>query len=280
MKIANPHRLIFTAALSLAIFALLALRSEVLHYLTNVVPSAYATGDRPDDCGQKTQYHTDEDDLLPLNFSATGQRVMIEFVGENDDRDQVIVTAGTGYEIVSLRYETETPNGWVDVSVNNPITTINLAGDSDATRIDEVEVEVAKNCDTPPVDVCPNIDGAQESVPEGMIQDENKNCVADPGDPVTPPEVVTPTPTPTCNPGSSLINGVCSHSQPQNGLGITPPGQNSATSGSAASGGNVQGQILGASTLANTGTLSADLLNFSGLLGSYFISLGFRKKSR
>jgi hypothetical protein len=34
------------------------------------------------------------------------------------------------------------------------------------------------NCvTTPPVDVCPNIDGNQTSIPSGMIKDANGNCV-------------------------------------------------------------------------------------------------------
>ena len=40
------------------------------------------------------------------------------------------------------------------------------------------------NCVTPPVDVCPNIAGVQTTIPPGMIKDANGNCVTPP---VTPP---------------------------------------------------------------------------------------------
>lgn len=39
-------------------------------------------------------------------------------------------------------------------------------------------------CPVPPVDVCPNLDGVQETVPEGMIIDSKGDCVK----PVIPPE--------------------------------------------------------------------------------------------
>jgi hypothetical protein len=45
----------------------------------------------------------------------------------------------------------------------------------------------AGNCVTPPTDVCPNIEGVQTSVPNGMVKDSAGNCV-------TPPLQLQPTP--------------------------------------------------------------------------------------
>lgn len=52
-----------------------------------------------------------------------------------------------------------------------------------------------KKCEVP-VDVCPNIEGNQATVPEGLVKDEQGQCVEkieEPPVPVTPP-VVAPTP--------------------------------------------------------------------------------------
>ena len=46
--------------------------------------------------------------------------------------------------------------------------------------------------DTPPTDVCPNIEGVQTSVPTGMVKDASENCVSPPTIVVqqTPPTIV------------------------------------------------------------------------------------------
>ena len=54
----------------------------------------------------------------------------------------------------------------------------------------------------PPTDKCPNIDGVQSTVPDGMIVDANGNCVTPP--PPAPPAPPTPpTATPTAVPPTS-----------------------------------------------------------------------------
>ncbi len=54
------------------------------------------------------------------------------------------------------------------------------------------------NCTTPPppppTDVCPNISGAQATVPAGMIKDANGNCVYPPSSPPPPPAPKPPLP--------------------------------------------------------------------------------------
>ncbi len=47
----------------------------------------------------------------------------------------------------------------------------------------------------PPPDFCPNLPGAQEQIPQGMLKDEKGNCVTPP-----PPPPPPPTPPPVCDP--------------------------------------------------------------------------------
>jgi hypothetical protein len=78
---------------------------------------------------------------------------------------------------------------------------------------------------------------------------------------------------PTCNPGSSLVNGVCSHPQPQNGVSTGDSGQGGAESTPEA-----QGQVLGATTMADTGGALAGIFNALGALGTYLMGLAIKKK--
>jgi hypothetical protein len=58
---------------------------------------------------------------------------------------------------------------------------------------------VPSNCATtpPPTDVCPNIDGVQEAVPDGLVVDAQGNCVAEkPTTETTPTAPLTPPTTP------------------------------------------------------------------------------------
>jgi hypothetical protein len=55
-------------------------------------------------------------------------------------------------------------------------------------------VDSGGNCVTPPPpDVCPNIDGVQAVLPDGMIRDASGNCLTPP----PPPSVTPPSATPT-----------------------------------------------------------------------------------
>jgi hypothetical protein len=79
--------------------------------------------------------------------------------------------------------------------------TVFVADDSDATertfkvrwfnekgkQLDAREgtgVRDLSECEEPPIDVCPNLEGVQETVPDGMIVDEQGNCVEEPPPPV------------------------------------------------------------------------------------------------
>ncbi len=120
--------------------------------MTNV-SATYGGGDN---CNQETTYTVDEDDESHLSFSETGNRVDVDFNGGDDDRNQAVITAGSGYQIITVRYDNETSNtNWINFSVANPTTTINLAGTSDTTRIDKVEVKVKKVCASPTPSTAP-----------------------------------------------------------------------------------------------------------------------------
>lgn len=59
----------------------------------------------------------------------------------------------------------------------------------------------AGNCVTPPNDVCPNIEGVQTSVPAGMVKDSAGNCV-------TPPLALTPQPPTTVTVVKTIVKRV------------------------------------------------------------------------
>src|SRR4030042_2107275 len=112
------------------------------------IPGSDATGQ--DSCQQETLFTVDEDNDSFLSFLETGNRVQVDFNGGSDDRNQAIITAGSGYQIMTVRYDNENfGTSWINFSVTNPTTTINLAGTSDSTRIDKVEVKVKKVCASP-----------------------------------------------------------------------------------------------------------------------------------
>ena len=155
-----------------------------------------ATGNS-DQCNDEKTYTVDEDDDSHLTFSETGNRVDVDFNGGNDDRNQAIITAGSGYQIMTVRYDNETSNtNWINFSVSNPTTTINLAGTSDSTRIDKVEVKVKKVCPTP------TPTPTQTPTP-------------------TPTPSLRPTPTPTPEPTTPPVGGGDSGSN--NGGGASAP---------------------------------------------------------
>src|SRR3989344_7906960 len=92
-----------------------------------------ATGQ--DNCNQETTFTVDEDDDSFLSFSETGNRVQVDFNDTDDDRNEAIITAGSNYQILTVRYDNETfGTHWINFPVSNPTTTINLAGTSDSTR--------------------------------------------------------------------------------------------------------------------------------------------------
>ena len=113
----------------------------------------------------------------------------------------------------AARVDADSPGSSSTVSVlhNDKITICHAAGQADTTKF--VTLTLSENavfgngghfyndgtpragheldyfgpCVTPPGDdVCPNIDGVQHSVPDGMVKDEHGNCVTPPGDDVCP----------------------------------------------------------------------------------------------
>ena len=70
----------------------------------------------------------------------------------------------------------------------------------------EPKVSACPQPDVPPTDVCPNIDGNQGQIPDGMIKDQQGNCV------LSPPVDVCPNlngPQPTVPEGYTLVDGQC-----------------------------------------------------------------------
>ena len=70
----------------------------------------------------------------------------------------------------------------------------------------EPSVSACPQPEVPPTDVCPNIDGNQSGIPEGMVKDQQGNCV------VPPPADVCPNldgPQPTVPAGYTLVDGQC-----------------------------------------------------------------------
>jgi uncharacterized repeat protein (TIGR01451 family) len=114
----------------------------------------------------------------------------------------------------AARVDADSPGSSSTVSVlhNDKITICHAAGQADTTKF--VTLTLSENavfgngghfyndgtpragheldyfgpCVTPPGDdVCPNIDGVQHSVPDGMVKDEHGNCVTPPPPPPPPP---------------------------------------------------------------------------------------------
>jgi len=177
---------------------------------------ALATGNHEEvvKCGDSFTFTVDEDDDSHLTFAESGNKLDSDFNGGSDDRNESINTAnaGDGYLITSVKYDNETSGtNWIVVPVVNPTTTINLAGNSDSTRIDKVEIVVQKTC----TQVCddPEATNYQEPIvgqtegnkelceyqlvcPEGQevqVVDEREVCVNIPEE----PPVATPSATPT-----------------------------------------------------------------------------------
>jgi len=70
----------------------------------------------------------------------------------------------------------------------------------------EPDVSGCPQPDVPPTDVCPNIEGNQGQIPDGMIKDQQGNCV------LSPPVDVCPNlngPQPTVPEGYTLVDGQC-----------------------------------------------------------------------
>ena len=91
-----------------------------------------------------------------------------------------------------------------------------------------------------PTDLCPNIDGTQETVPEGMVVDQDGNCT-------TPPP-----PPPTCTDTQTLVDNVCVDNSTDTG-GDTGGGDTNTNTGgnSDTSNGGGGGWAGGCSTYAN-----------------------------
>ena len=257
-------------------------------YLVSSKTDVLATGGQ-DQCNQETTYTVDEDDESHLTFSESGNRVDVDFNGNSDDRNQAIITAGTNYTILTVRYDNESSGtNWINFSVSNPTTTINLAGTSDSTRIDKVEVKVKKVCVTPtpsptptPTPTVTPTPSPTPTEPVGQCDEgyhynqEQETCDPDEQEPS-----VTPSPTPDPSDLCTNIDGVQTtipdgnYRNPDSTVclafqygGPPPPPPAETTTG----------QVLGASTMAGTGVAEEAIFNSILALGSALTFLGIRK---
>ena len=242
------------------------------------IAQSFATGGG-DSCNQETTYTIDEDNESHFTFSESGNRVDIDFNGNNDDRNQAIITAGSNYQIMTVRYDTETSNtNWINFSASNPTTTINLAGTSDSTRIDKVEVKVKKVCatptptpsptptTTPTPTVEPTVAPDPTATPTPTPEDENEEQAGN--DQVTPTPTPTPEPTAIPTPTDGASGGTSSTSNDNNSSN-----SNSSTNSITA----VESRVGGISALAPTGTFVNTLMNSMFVSGLITFALGLRR---
>jgi len=228
---------------------------------TNVVGKASAVAlDVPqDECGQEFTYSFDED--LPqgevegphLHAHYSNGKVTVDFYDADDGvpsitDSEVIITAAAGYELTSLKYQTG-DEVWTTLgTVNNPTTEVHLAGAGRSTNLDVVEVKVKKVCATPTCTPTPT-EGSEE-----------------PTVTPTPTEEVTPTGTQNVGgPGDGLSDGR------SDGRSTGP----STGSGSTMVSDPYTG-VLGASTMAKTGSFEQNLMNLFGVVGMALLALGYK----
>lgn len=161
-----------------------------------------------DQCDVETAFMVfDEDDDTFYTFGeVTNGRLQVDFNGSNDDQDEAVITAGTGYAITDVEWDSETSgDNWQNWTPITGVVTVNPPGtsSSDSGRVDKVRVKVKKVC----TEVC-NDDSATnyQSLVPGQTQANNDLCTyptptptPTPSDTPTPTPSDTPTPTPECD---------------------------------------------------------------------------------
>jgi len=214
----------------------------------NIPASADELSAQSDQCNQEFTYTVEEDGAAHLSLVQSSNRVQIDFYDADDGvpsvtDDQLTVTAGSGYEITSIKYETE-DDAWTTVStINNPTTEIHLSAATRSTQLDATEVKVKKVCVTPT-----------------PIITATPTCTPTPS--VTTEPTVTPTPTNTPSTGS------------QGGDGLSDGRSDGRSSGI------VQAAVLGTTTMASTGTFAANLMNIFGIFGMLLLAAGYKSYAK
>lgn len=126
----------------------------------------------PDQCGESHTYTFSSKNNGDLGDDSS-KPANIDYIntGAPGVPDRLTVTADSGFEItrVEVSVDDDNQNGFVQIATG-PITNFNPAG----TEINVTKVTVKKVCP----DVCPNIQGDQYEIPEGMTVDGNGQCVA------------------------------------------------------------------------------------------------------
>ncbi len=239
-----------------------------------------------DNCNQETTYTVDEDDESHLSFSETGNRVDVDFNGGDDDRNQAVITAGSGYQIITVRYDNETSNtNWINFSVANPTTTINLAGTSDTTRIDKVEVKVKKVCASPTPSTAPTtIPTAIPTAVPTVVPTTVPTAV-----PTAIPTAV-PTSVPSVSPVPTIVEQDVNPSvSPEPTVTAVPtvtptdtPSSSSSNNNSSSnnSSSNNEVKVAGISALASTGGIIDSLMNSVFVSGLLTFAFGLKRHGK
>ncbi len=205
-----------------------------------------------DECNEEFTYDNQVDD----------NRVLIDTIntGASGNPDSITVTAKSGYQVIGVNLELDDNNtsGW-DVQLGaGDLSSYNPQG----TDIEDFEVIVKKVCEQE-IDVCSNLDGNQPTMPQGYHYDNEDQCVPD-GTPA-------PQPTPlSCGSDQHLDAGGV------NCVTFAVPGEQVGSAGPS-------GQVLGASTMAKTGSFAESLNLAIMALGGALSALGiknFKKASK
>lgn len=191
----------------------------------------------PGQDGEQTVTHTYMNEQAYLGHLGTPHSTeTYDTAGECEDPDEELVYGCTDEEAINYESEANTDDG--SCVYKTPVCaddSYENYGGEDGVFDQETEVANDELCSNEPtVDVCPNLQGDQETLPEGYDYDEQRNCVQIQTSP-------TPEPTPLSCSGDTHLDA---------------SGQNcvSYNFGGPGSSGGTGGQVLGASTMAQTGS--------------------------
>jgi hypothetical protein len=138
-------------------------------------------------------------------------------------------------------------------------------GGQDGDFDEETEVANDELCSNDPVvDVCPNLDGDQDTLPEGYEYDEQRNCVQ-----------IQPTPTPSNGDVCLNIDGIQTSVPSDLHLGADGTSCVSFSVPGVPESPAVGGQVLGASTMASAGSFAESLYMAIMGLGGTLSTAGF-----
>ena len=208
-------------------------------------------------CGTETYYFDNE---------GSNSRVSVDV---HDSDEQIDVTGLNGWSVSSLWLDEDGGStNYVNFgSGNKHDFNPHSFGD-----INKVKVEVTKDC--PATDVCPNIEGNQAEIPAGYhfeTIDDVRMCIVDTQESPTP--VATPDPDVCKNIDgvqTGVPDGMHLDAAGINCVNFTPAGPPENPSNPP------QGQVLGASTMAGTGSFAENLYLAIMAIGGIITTIGVK----